>query len=65
MGLAVSKLLGNSEEQGRYYAVVGMGEITRQDECTAAFDEFHSHKSKYLAYWRDWAASNLPHQAEN
>lgn len=56
----LSGLLGNSEELVRYYAVVGMGEITRQDAWTPAFDEFHFHESKYLSYWRDWAQSNLP-----
>jgi HEAT repeats len=56
----LSGLLGNSEERVRYYAVVGMGEITGQDEWTPAFDEFHDHEAKYLAYWRDWAQSNLP-----
>jgi hypothetical protein len=56
----LSRLLDYSEEQVRYYAVVGMGEITRQDEWTPALDEFRTHESKYLAYWRDWAQSNLP-----
>jgi hypothetical protein len=56
----LSHLLDNSDERARYYAVVGMGEITRQDEWTPAFDEFRDHEAKYLSYWRDWATSNLP-----
>jgi len=56
----LSELLGNGEQQVRYYAVVGMGEITQQDEWSPAFDEFQSHESKYLTYWRDWAQANLP-----
>jgi hypothetical protein len=56
----LSRLLTNSDERVRYYAVVGMGEITRQDEWTPAFDEFRNHEAKYLSYWRNWAASNLP-----
>lgn len=59
----LSHLLENSDERVRYYAVVGMGEITKQDEWTPAFDEFRDHEAKYLAYWRDWAASNLPREA--
>lgn len=55
----LSGLLDNGELQVRYSAVVGMGEITRQDEWTPALDEFHNHEGKYLAYWRDWAQSNL------
>ena len=60
----LSRLLNNSDEQVRYYAVVGMGEITRQDEWTPAFPEFREHEGKYLAYWRDWAASNIPKDAQ-
>jgi HEAT repeat protein len=56
----LARLLTNSDEQVRYYAVVGMGEITRQDEWTPAFDEFQKNEAKYLSYWRDWATSNLP-----
>jgi len=56
----LSGLLDNSEQQVRYSAVVGMGEITGQDEWTPAFDEFHNHEAKYLVYWHDWAQSNLP-----
>jgi hypothetical protein len=59
----LSHLLNNSDEQVRYYAVVGLGEITKQDEWTPAFDEFRNHEAKYLSYWRDWAMSNLPRDA--
>jgi HEAT repeat protein len=55
----LSHLLNDGDEQVRYYAVVGLGEITNQDEWTPAFDEFRNHEAKYLTYWRDWAASNL------
>lgn len=56
----LSRLLNDGDEEVRYYAVVGMGEITRQDEWTPAFGEFREHEAHYLSYWRDWAASNLP-----
>lgn len=55
----LSTLLSNPEAMTRYYAVVGMGEITGQDEWTPAFDEFMKHEANYLSYWRDWAASNI------
>jgi HEAT repeat protein len=58
--IPLSRLLEDTDTRTRYYAVVGMGEITRQDEWTPAFDEFHKYEAKYLSYWRDWAASNLP-----
>ena len=59
----LSHLLNNGDEQVRYYAVVGLGEITRQDEWTPTFPEFRQHEDKYLSYWRGWTESNLPHQA--
>ena len=57
----LSRLLDNSDGQVRYYAVVGMGEITRQDEWTPTFPEFREHEAKYLSFWREWSDSNLPH----
>jgi len=60
----LSRLLNNSDEQVRYYAVVGLGEITKQDEWTPAFPEFREHEAKYLSYWRDWAASNIPRDTQ-
>jgi hypothetical protein len=59
----LSRLLTNNDEQARYYAVVGMGEITRQDEWAPTFPEFREHEAKYVSYWRDWAASNLARHA--
>jgi len=56
----LSQLLTNDDITVRYYATVGMGEITAQDQWTPAFDEFRDHESKYLSYWREWAESNLP-----
>lgn len=42
----------------RYYAVVGLGEITGQDEWTPSIDAFQGNPERYLAHWRDWAAAN-------
>jgi len=60
----LSHLLTNSDEQVRYYAVVGLGEITRQDEWTPTYPEFREHQARYISYWQDWAASNLPHDSQ-
>src|SRR5258708_2206189 len=57
--IPLSHVLNDMDPRTRYYAVVGMGEITKQDEWTPAFDEFLNHEAKYLSYWRDWAQSNL------
>lgn len=61
----LSHLLENSDEQVRYYAVVGLGEITGQDEWTPTFAEFRRNETKYLSYWRDWAASNTRQETSN
>jgi hypothetical protein len=55
----LSALLDNEDEQVKYYAVVGLGEITEQSEHTPAFNEFHEHEAKYLSYWREWAIEHL------
>jgi len=55
----LSHLLSDTDEQVRYYAVVGMGEITKQDQWTPTFEEFRGREGYYLSYWRDWAVSNV------
>jgi hypothetical protein len=55
----LTHLLNDSDSQVLYYAVVGLGEITHQDEWTPAMDEFEQHKDRYLEYWRNWADSNV------
>ena len=59
----LSRLLTNSDERVRYYAVVGLGEITKQDEWTPSFPEFRERGGKYLSYWQGWAASNVSPQS--
>jgi hypothetical protein len=54
----LSHLLSDSDSEVLYYAVVGLGEITHQDEWTPAIDEFREHEKRYLTYWREWARSN-------
>jgi hypothetical protein len=55
----LSELLNDSNETTRYRAVAGMGEITKQDEWTPAFNEFRSREAYYISYWRQWASANL------
>jgi len=57
--LPLAQLLGDSDVTTRYYAVVGLGEISRQDDWAPAFDEFQQHQERYLTYWRRWAMDNL------
>jgi hypothetical protein len=55
----LSHLLDDPDLKTRYYAVIGFGEITHQDDWAPAFDEFQQHEEHYLSYWRVWAQTNL------
>lgn len=56
----LSNFLYDSNTLINYYAVVGLGEITRQDEWTPSFETFEHNPAPFLAYWREWAATNFP-----
>jgi HEAT repeat protein len=55
----LSELLDDADPTIRYYAVAGLGEITRQNDWAPAFGEFKQDETKYLTYWRHWAQANL------
>jgi hypothetical protein len=55
----LSHLFDDPDLKTRYYAVIGFGEITHQDDWAPAFDEFQQHEEHYLSYWRVWAQTNL------
>jgi HEAT repeat protein len=55
----LSSLLDSPDRLTRYYAVVGMGEITHEDKWTPAFDEFQEHEQRYLSHWGSWARANF------
>ena len=52
-------MLDDPDQWTRYYAVIGFGEITRQNEWAPAFEEFRGNEQHYLAHWRLWAQANL------
>jgi hypothetical protein len=54
---ALSEALWDSDQRVLYQAVVGLGEITRQDEWTPSIDYFAQNKSRFLQHWRDWSQS--------
>jgi hypothetical protein len=54
----LSKLLNDGDITIRYDAVVGLGEITHQDEWAPALEEFRQHETRYLTHWREWVESN-------
>jgi len=55
----LSHMLDDPDQWTRYYAVIGFGEITRQNEWAPAFEEFRGNEQHYLAHWRLWAQANL------
>ena len=52
--------LWDPDREVRYYAVVGLGEITGQNEWTPATDYFAQNEEKFLTHWREWAKSRRP-----
>jgi hypothetical protein len=58
----LSTFLNDNNSLVSYYAVVGMGEITRQDEWTPSFEVFQHDQGAFIRYWQQWAATNLANQ---
>ena len=53
----LAEALNDSEREVRYIAVIGLGEITRQDEWSPSIDNFSEHEAYFLSYWRNWVKS--------
>ena len=53
----LAEALNDSERDVRYIAVIGLGEITRQDEWSPSIDNFSEHEAYFLSYWRNWVKS--------
>jgi len=49
------KALDDPDRRARYLAVVGLAEITGQDEWRPLESEFNANEQKYLKYWRESA----------
>lgn len=52
------KGLEDSDREVRYCAVVGLGDLTGQDEWTPAIDYFYKNEQMFLNHWREWAKTN-------
>jgi hypothetical protein len=53
----LAEALNDSERDVRYIAVIGLGEITRQNEWSPSIDNFYKHEAYFLSYWRNWVKS--------
>lgn len=52
----LSSLLDDPDLDTRYYAVVGLAEITGKTEWRPNMEDFHADQKKYLNFWHDWRA---------
>ncbi len=50
------KALEDSDAEVRYYAAVGMAEITGQNEWRPSEEEFKADEQRYIRHWREWFA---------
>jgi len=48
-------VLSDSDTEVRYYAVIGLAEITGQLSWRPSREEFGVNESKYLKHWQEWA----------
>jgi len=55
----LSHLLNERDPTTRYYAVIGLAEITHQDNWAPSFAEFLRDEGYYVSHWRTWAELNL------
>jgi hypothetical protein len=46
--------LDDRDLEVRYYAVIGLAEITGQSEWRPLMDEYKSNEQRYLLHWQDW-----------
>ena len=51
--------LKDSDFQARYYAVIGLAEITGDSEWRPSQEDFKANEARYLQYWKSWAKTNL------
>jgi HEAT repeats len=51
---ALAKALDDNDRDVRYYAVMGLAEITGQNEWGPSTDLFRLEEQRYLSFWKDW-----------
>ena len=56
----LAQALYDDDQEVRYYAVVGLGEITGQNQWTPSIANFNQNEKKFLEHWRKWAKQLKP-----
>lgn len=57
---ALLTALQDTDEEVRYYAVIGLAEITRQTDWRPLRSTFHENGKLYVDHWKNWAESGGP-----
>ncbi|HXE91721.1 MAG TPA: HEAT repeat domain-containing protein [Terriglobales bacterium] len=52
---ALASALRDGDPEVRYYAVIGLAEITGQPEWRPLEEDFHADQARYLSHWLQWA----------
>jgi HEAT repeat protein len=52
----LSQMLSDPDHSVRYYAVIGLGEITRESDWRPLQETFDTDEKKYVDHWKEWAA---------
>jgi len=50
--------LSDRDFQVRYYGVIGLAEITGQNEWRPLIEDFQTNEARYLKHWKNWAQAN-------
>ncbi len=50
----LSTALNDPDFEVRYYGVIGLAEITGQNDWRPLLEEFQNSQQKYLSHWREW-----------
>jgi hypothetical protein len=56
---SLARALKSPDFQTRYYAIIGMAEISNQPDWRPSVAEFRSAEKKYLDFWQSWAEEHL------
>jgi hypothetical protein len=51
----LSRALEDPDSEVRYWGVVGLAELTEQNDWRPSEPAFKSDESKFLSHWKEWA----------
>jgi hypothetical protein len=54
----LEKALEDSDFEVRYYGVIGLAQISRQNDWRPSMEDYRADERKYLRHWSEWGKSN-------